>query len=731
MFPSLQSARETLDQFPSTMRHKNTSWASLLVLSLVITIILVTLYITYERTFYWWDYVTYSDLVDQKIKQFQESPLTALHQTWWSTNKDYSDYATLPLLLPVAIFGNSRLVYILSVVLIYSFPLALVLGAIATQLVPSQPKLVVYWSTVFLAFTIPVFWAPSLRGYVDAGAALLIALAMWAYLRDVTLGQRSQLYTIGFLLGFAPLFRRHFAYAAIAFLIAMALHMVFHSRPPQVFQAPLRRLMTVSRRLFWLVAISLITVIGFGLPFVIRIVRVDFTQLYSSYEVPPTQGFQYYGLSYGWIVCLLAALGFAVSLRLRVLSRPATTFISLFGSILLLLWVFKVKQLGVHYTTHFTSFIVLGLTCLVWSIRLTLRDRWSRWVLGMGGVYLLANLLFGLAPSNGLNHTLLQPTRFGMSVIPDTIGSPFSRLLSANYPPLRRSDYDEVLRMVRYLQELTPNHEPIYVGASSATLNAFTVRRADLALHQQKQLYILLDENIDSRDRYPIDRLLVADYVVVAEPFQYHIRPQDQDIIRVIVDVFVNHWEIARDFQQLPQQFWLENGAKVSIYQRIRPTTLATAIQTFETMKQFVGERPGGQYDWIVLGRNPGHYIWTGRGIHHIQTDREHPYPTTSLLYINPLPKPSAKFSGQVSYRDRQCSRTHFRISTIDAQAQIVDTAKLDHSPNQSPDISLLINTNNAAYLQLQLTSDRTNHSHSLASTPCDFKLGYVTVNPG
>lgn len=69
-------------------------------------------------------------------------------------------------------------------------------------------------------------------------------------------------------------------------------------------------------------------------------------------------------------------------------------------------------------------------------------------------------------------------------------------------------------------------------------------------------------------------------------------------------DAFIQNWEIAQDFKQLPVEFVLDKGVKVCIYQRIRPTSLETSVRTLSAMQQRIGERPSGQSDWMTLSQS-------------------------------------------------------------------------------------------------------------------------------
>ena len=673
----------------------------------VIAIALVVLYISSEQTFYWWDYTTYQRLLDETESAFRASPLRALISTWRSAGSDYGKYPTL-LLLPLRFaFGDSRLVYILSVALVYFVPFALALGAIATQLIPTAQPNHVRWTAGLVTLATPIAWAPTLRGYVDIGAALLMALAVYVYLQDVKLKSRRQSVAIGVLLGCAPLFRRHYAYAVIAFLAALGLQALidagsqWRQSPRQARQALIDRGLHIGL----VVVVILTTIVLLGRHFILRILHNDFSSLYTSYDVSLSQGWQYFGISFGWVACLIAALGYAIGLKTRILSSSAVRFIVSFYGMLFLLWVVKVKIIGVHYTTHFTPLIILGLVSFGWTIWLTLKKN-RRLALGIFVTYLAINLVIGLAPVSGLDRTFLRPTRFGMSVLPDNAGTPLSELFAANNAPLRRTDYNEVVRLNRYLVSLTPNQEPIYIGGSSALFNGSIITSTDQTLHHKQVLNLLPVEDVDSRDRYPIDQLLQAEYVVVAEPFQYNLRPAEQDVVKVINEIFATHWQIAQDFKRLPEVFRLTNGITVNIYKRQRSTSLSTAINTFEAMRNFVGSsRPGGQFDWVATTRTSGYSLWEQADVLNLATNSDTSQ-STSFLYINPLHKTRAKLTAKIQPNDRPCRHLVTRLDAIDRQAHILNTVQQDHDLTQPIELALPIRTEGADYLLLTIAED-------------------------
>jgi hypothetical protein len=221
-------------------------------------------------------------------------------------------------------------------------------------------------------------------------------------------------------------------------------------------------------------------------------------------------------------------------------------------------------------------------------------------MLGVIAGYLVLNFMVGLAPIG-------------------TMSRVFHPLFALNMPPLVRTDYDEVVGLVKYLRQLTPEGEPILVvGFQRLQLTSSMVRSAEYLLYpdDDRVLNTLPTPEVDSRDSYPLEEMLEAQYVVVPSRLPaYSSNPtqnpavgewlpnQENDVVNVVFDAFTQNWEFAQDFQRLPTEFQFENGVVVSIYQRLRPTSLATTVRTLHAMQQKIGERPGSQGNWIILSQ--------------------------------------------------------------------------------------------------------------------------------
>lgn len=605
-------------------RSRVLSHLTLVLLAAVFSAAFTYGYVSSERTIHHWDEAAYHDMTLAKAVYVRELPPNLpdaigrlAHSIWVSLGRDYSDLHTLPL-LPVALaFGPSRAAYVLSTTLIYLFPLALVMGAVSAN-VFRGPSASAFWLGAFLALVTPGFWVPTLAGYPDVGALLLVMIAVLTFLLDTGLRNSWRILAIALSLTLAVLTRRHFAYLALAVLASMALQPLMTlarcpDRKTNGWRVAGRQLSRIG--LTGGAALVLMTVLGW--PFVRRLLSTDFLALYASYRTPVPIVIGYYAHFYGWAILGLACLGFAAAiLRGRMEGRAAVLVLAVLA-VSVLCWTTTVGQLGLQYTLHFTPWIVLGLVGLASAIE-TIPSRMIR------GAAIVLFLIFMV--SNHLRSLPIPALPLSSTAGAELAGPPIHpRLFSARYPPPRRSDIKELVRMIAYLHGVATPDDPIYVAASSRVLNDDVLWHATRLLYEDptarpfELFWRTTTLNIqhwvpfaDSRDPYPLEKLMQAAFVVVGLPFQHHLDPNEQEVVRVVVDAFLERWEIAEDFALLREEFHLDRGVRAKIYRRVRPTSPQVALRTLRTMRQRMDAEPGGQPDWMLISQVPGYVAKIG-----------------------------------------------------------------------------------------------------------------------
>jgi hypothetical protein len=682
---------------------------------IIAALAIATLYVSNERYFYFWDYLAYSFSATELMTAFQTSTVNGLQVFFDSLAEDYNKLSSLLLMPFLLIFGDSRLVYILSCTLVYFVPFCLLIGHIATKLIPIHPKRV-FWAAAYLSLLFPANWIGILRGYPDLGGATLMALASLVYLRDVKLKRWWQIPLMGLLLALAILFRRPFAYSVRAFVLAIGLQgaFIYLVSSKQTIQVKLRNL------LLYIIRVALTSIIALAIlwitapEFAYRALTVNYHLLYAAYEQPTGSVIQYYMLQYGLLACVFAVLGLGMAIAAYPTAQNSC-FISLFGGLSIAQWMLIVRQLGLHYTTHFNFVIILGLISFFWSCWLRTR-RWERLgLLWLSGFLVSVNIMLGMSNFFIKNNLI-------------------SYLFAINNPPLVRKDYNQITSLVAYLREVALPHDSIYVAASSVALNSSLLATADDQLHPMDsgKLNIIETSDVDARDVYPLERLLQSQYVLITVPFQHHLLPEEQDVVKVVVDLFADYTEFSQDFEKLPRIFTLdttenfklaydferlskstptETKVAMIVYRRVRPTTLGTTLRTLEIMRKAVQPMPGSQASWLILGEQgsvPRRYpAQTQKTISGNAKMQFNDISKASLLYFGAIPT-TAKLVGELGLLDNQCTGLSIQLVALDRQGKAIRGVQTQYSSKDIHQktlvsLSLQISGENSAYLYLDL----------------------------
>src|SRR4028119_448713 len=282
------------------VRNKFLVNAGFLALLALIVVIITLLYISSEHNLHWWIDWYYPAI--RIATTFRESPTEAIKLVQETLVEERNRLYVLPLVPFILTFGTSRLVYEVSLALVYLLPFALAMGAIAAQLIQAHRR-IVFWSTAVLTLLIPVSWASTFMGIPDTGGALFIALATLVYLQDIRLKRWWRVPLIGLLIGLASLLRRHFIYGGVALLGAITLQalLFFYTEvrqiPPQDATAsrlgPLslrsakaiawRNLLLVGLRIGLIAATALATMMAIAPEFTQRALTVNYRTLYTSW----------------------------------------------------------------------------------------------------------------------------------------------------------------------------------------------------------------------------------------------------------------------------------------------------------------------------------------------------------------------------------------------------------------------------------------------------------------
>lgn len=516
-------------------------------------------FVTQEHYIYFWDTSNYWNKYLDISASLMKDPINALRLLIHSIrNDDYNLLPALPLVPFAWLFGTSRLAYILAITNVALLPGALVMGLLAQRIL-QQHSTKEYMSSLVLAtasvLAVHSIWVPLLRGHPDVIGFLVIGSILLLHFAKPLAEQRlATLVTTGLLLCLLVLLRRYYAFWVVAFFPALivAQYLDIYQRQGGVW----RRYVATIRNAVVIGLTFTIALFMIATPLILRIIRTDYSDMYSAYRFSSSQ-LEAAGrlpLYFGWgvIICGLSGLAW---LSVRKETRVAGTFLITQLLIIFVLFV-RTQDFGEQHHYLLIPGIVLGIAVVV-----------------IGFWIQIKNVLWR-AVSVGIMFTVLLASFTAFSPSTASISDILGRLVPQfRHYPLVRNDLEELDHLLDRLDELELDQRgDIYVLASSVIVNSHILQNA-CRFGQRPRFFcnsILHTSAVDKIDGFP-RQFLNAHYLVVASPTQYHLHPEDQRVIGFLArEVMAGHG-IGKSFQRLPGEFKLDNGVTAWVLAKVRP----------------------------------------------------------------------------------------------------------------------------------------------------------------
>ena len=539
-------------------------------LGICCTIVGVNAYVSVEHPAYIWDYSNFWDLYKDLAEAFAQNWLQGLIKLRWSIAADDYNHAAVALLMPVHwLWGGERAPFIAAVAVVFLAPAAI----IAARLAQDEPsgKRPLGGLALFAALSFTPFWAPTLRGYVDIAsliplglAALLLRKTEW-----LTQAQKKTAISFGLLVWCAFLFRRWYAFS----IVALGLTTLF-----------IVLLLNIQRRIpFW--KISAKTFLNFHLaastallaalvvqPYLMkRIFTTSYSDAYSGYQTDLATQIGLYQDHLGLWVLTFVAIGLIADNR----AKRANSLTWACVAMLTLLLFSRVQAPGLHHILPVAFFLfpayVAGLsfvTSNLGSPRLT--------AMALCGVMSL-NFVSSFAP---VGWGLAKPLRMAFP--------------TARHPPLHLAQFDEYQRLISDLKALEPTTK-IAIFASSFALSDSLLNVLDRSLTHRIEWV----GHVDRRDGFTWPTL-AADYALVGEPTQVHLKPGSQRIIEFPAQDIVAGVGVGAAFVDTGRRYVLDDGATALLFKRTRSVT---AAEITHLANQFYAVYP----DWLARTQDVGY----------------------------------------------------------------------------------------------------------------------------
>ena len=533
---------------------------------------LAVLFMRAEHTVYAWDYGDFWRMSAGLVTLRHHSIFRAIAGFGWSMRFDYNDLSLLPSACMMGIFSTSRFCYVISNAVFLNVPstlLCLWLFARAAHVTWDQ---VAFSLLAFLALlAVPLPWAVTLSGMTDVAGLIMAAIATGLLCRtDLRSKDVVRWLAIGAALALLALSKRWYLYLVIGLLVVYFLEIAVDLT---VTSYRSRSLSLTSIRaaaygpLFLLCGLIGIYFLSFPLP--LTILTTNYSYIYSAYQSGDGWGSALVAnldliiQRFGVAQVALAFLCFAAALFFRQ-TRRAALYLYL-PAWVAWLDVSRVQTLGDHHTlllyisTAVTP-IFLAQQLLSPAFPQAKPWGWSLLILAVLVSCLSYASVFSTAPP------------FGSSLVQNVFPA-----LRAQ--PVQRHDLTEIEALMQFVGDkvVNPPGQPpelnVYLLSSSHLMNSSLLDSAGFQLNTPlpAEDYICRTHDVDHRDGFP-ESLVTAKLVLVADPLQTHL-DQEQKVLSVPVRLFLQGQGFAQAFTRDPRTFQFDDGIRVYVYERARPST--------------------------------------------------------------------------------------------------------------------------------------------------------------
>lgn len=473
-------------------------------------------------------------------------PYRALKDLRWSINNtDYNNFLPMLMALPMHIFGRSFLCYELYVWIMFALP-AIFIAAATFKTILERAGVKIFSCSALMAiiFCFPTFQTPMFLGYANV-SILLPGAVIFAMLLNLDKSklQYERLILMAMLCICAVFQARTAAYMLLGEFLGYTLYLVISSFQERTLLGDLIRLV---QKFLFLGLCGLLMTLPFFFPFVKHALTYDIGSAYSAYS--HGYGFStrllFHAGHLGLLIYALFLIGVIVTLRNKKLSSIAA--FSLAWAVIPAVLICRVQLMDKqHFYTMILPF-AFGIALLVSFI-------WKR-------KRLLAAMIFILA------FNFLQ-TYFA----PLNISAAFNE----RYNLLIRHDIEDFKKFVADINQLTDGKKKVYALTSNGLYNGHSLSKLYLPDEHEALTGLLNIAEVDLGAGFPI-QFFDADIVLVPEPLQLHLRPQDQSVVVKPAELMLKPSPISKHFKKVKEYTFRPETHEVSsvtfkVYEKISP----------------------------------------------------------------------------------------------------------------------------------------------------------------
>jgi len=429
------------------------------------------------------------------------------------------------------LFGKSRLVFVMSIINFYLYPLVMMIYICAKRYfkLHTGKILCVLLSLPYLIFV-------TNTGFIDVGGIIPIFAALILYFYGKN---EKHSVLIGVLLALSIYLRRWYSFFAVSFIITTLIHCCFKKNMKVFFEILLS---------------SGFVLLFFTQDFVSSKLLADYSFIYSAYALGIRTDFmiftRYFGILMTFVVCL-----YVIIKQFKNRGKILTESYILFQALLTFCLFISVQTHGQQHLALYVCAFVLLLLSLVSAIK--------------GRLAISLMVIFCSLQTANTFVPRLQPTSImeikRAAVIPD-----FS-----NYPRVDKNA-ESILPITEYMDsEIGKKNKTVCFLASSIKLNHDTLKNAEVSLSvkQKTQIdrgeYFYYISNVDKRDGLS-PTLFKTDYILVPSELQIHLAPEEQKVIAVPYEMIIKNEGFGNAYEKQDVEFALADGTKIYLYKRTR-----------------------------------------------------------------------------------------------------------------------------------------------------------------
>lgn len=526
---------------------------------------LLCLYLILQNHFiYYWDNGGYWTTSYDTMKGLFANPVDTIKSVYQSVLEyDYNYLLPLLISLPLKCFGYTFPKYVMLNYLLFLVPVWIVTVSIIwktfwrlhLKFKTKKGRYVWFAFIVFLVATFSPFYYAMLRGYIDVACMVPSLLAILLFMDyDALAFDRRQVLRdilISGLLLVAFLFRRYFAYFGVGYGSVLCVYSVYKIIEARGCKEWKRKICNAILNLFLVGGFASSVLLLFFRRLVFRILENNYANQYEAYDASFKVKLKGVITQFGLLTVILAVIAVVLALILKK-ARKITLFCAC-SMIATMAAFFHVQSMGMHHI-----YTIAGEACILMILGIYQIIDLIHKEIYKAVANILIVVILGLGTLNCF-FPAIRPVVAYISV-----------LYAQKYDPMQRNDIEQLHNLADFVNGLTDGTDKhVYVCASGSILNASIMDSLDKPYSNGALHNMFRTSDVDLRDGFNTE-FLCADYIIVTDPVQLHLKEGTQEVVRFLCEEVQNpDSPVGRHFRRMDQSYPLDNDVTAYVYEKI------------------------------------------------------------------------------------------------------------------------------------------------------------------